>query len=221
MICLERVTKTYAVEQGLTVLKGVDLAIEARQFVGIIGRSGSGKSTLLHIMGLLDRPTTGRILFDGQDTGALGDDAMSKLRGRAIGFVFQSFHLVPHLSTVENVELPLFYQHVPPRERRRIAERCLDRVGMTHRMRHVPGQLSGGECQRVAVARALVADPPLILADEPTGNLDTKTGAEVFDLLRALHASGKTIVIITHDLALAARTQRTIQIVDGLIVKEI
>ena len=220
MIRLEQVSKTYAVEKGLTVLKGGDLQIAPRQFAGIIGRSGSGKSTLLHIMGLLDRPTTGRVLFGGQDTVEMPDDELSRLRGRSIGFVFQSFHLVPHLTTLENVELPLFYQRRPPAERRRMAELSLERVCMEHRMRHLPGQLSGGECQRTAIARALVSDPPLILADEPTGNLDTKTGGEVFDLLKSLHAQGKTIVVITHDPGLAARIPRTIRMVDGLITED-
>ncbi len=217
MIQLIDVWKSYQLAETLDVLRGVNLLIREREFVGIVGTSGSGKSTLLHLMGLLDRCTRGRILFAGREATAMGDEALSRLRGRSIGFVFQSFHLIPHLSALENVELPLFYQRVPRTERRAMATHCLDQVAMGRRADHFPGQLSGGECQRVAIARALAPDPPVILADEPTGNLDSRTGGEIFDLFNELHGQGKTLVLITHDLKLAERIPRTIHIVDGAI----
>ncbi|MGD9873731.1 MAG: ABC transporter ATP-binding protein [Kiritimatiellia bacterium] len=205
-------------EQPLEVLRGVSLDIPDNDFLAIVGPSGSGKSTLLHIMGLLDRPTSGDLHFGGRNVAHLSDDELSELRGKSIGFVFQSFHLISHLSTLENVELPLFYRRVPPGRRREIARECLHRVSMDHREKHLPTQLSGGECQRVAIARSLVTHPPLILADEPTGNLDTKTGSEIFKIFTDLHAEGHTVVIITHDRGLAAAVPHRVGIMDGLIV---
>ncbi len=218
MIFLSTIRKTYGMEQPLEVLRGVSLDIPDNDFLAIVGPSGSGKSTLLHIMGLLDRPTSGDLHFGGRNVAHLSDDELSELRGKSIGFVFQSFHLISHLSTLENVELPLFYRRVPPGRRREIARECLHRVSMDHREKHLPTQLSGGECQRVAIARSLVTHPPLILADEPTGNLDTKTGSEIFKIFTDLHAEGHTVVIITHDRGLAAAVPHRVGIMDGLIV---
>ena len=218
MIRLRNITRTYAMGGGLTVLNDVSLDIERNEYVSILGPSGSGKSTMLHLIGLLDRPTTGRLEFDGQDTRELDDEELSHLRGHRIGFIFQSFHLVSNLSVVENVEMPLFYQHVPRRERRQRAEACLEQVRLSHRLGHHPNQLSGGERQRTAIARALAANPDVILADEPTGNLDSKVGAEIFDIFEGLRAQGKTLVVITHDISVARRIPRAIRIRDGQIV---
>jgi putative ABC transport system ATP-binding protein len=220
VIDLERVVKTYPIGAGLTVLKGVSLSIRRGEYVGIVGASGSGKSTLLHIMGLLDRPTQGQVRFLDRDTGFLADDDLAAMRGHSIGFVFQSFHLIPRLSLLENVELPLFYQRVPRRERRRMAERCLASVHLSNRIHHLPSEISGGECQRAAIARALAPNPPLLLADEPTGNLDSKTGQEIMALLEELNAQGHTVILITHDPAIAARVPRTIRIADGQITED-
>ncbi|NQU39762.1 MAG: ABC transporter ATP-binding protein [Lentisphaerae bacterium] len=215
MIQLEHITKTYPVGDGLTVLNDACLTVDDGEYVGILGPSGSGKSTMLHIMGLLDRPTSGRLIFNNREVNALDDRELSMLRGRLVGFVFQSFHLVPQLSVSENVELPLFYQGVPRSQRRERARKALAQVGMSSRMRHVPSQLSGGERQRTAIARALVTEPALVLADEPTGNLDSRTGGDIVELLNALHAEGRTIVMITHDREIAATLPRVVQIRDG------
>jgi len=220
VIELRAVTKTYPIGGGLTVLKSVDLDIQANEYVGILGASGSGKSTLLHIIGLLDRPTVGTVRFRGADTSRLRDDELSILRGRSMGFVFQSFHLLPQLSVMENVELPLFYQHVPRRERRRRAERYLAEVKLEHRAWHFPSQLSGGECQRTAIARALAADPKVILADEPTGNLDSATGQEIMRIFDELHSRGRTVLVITHDPAIVSRVPRIVQLSDGVVQED-
>ena len=220
MIQLDHITKTYPVGDGLTVLDDACLTIADGEYVGILGPSGSGKSTMLHIMGLLDRPTSGRLIFNDQEVNALDDRQLSMLRGRLVGFVFQSFHLVPQLSVSENVELPLFYQGVPRAQRRERARRALDMVGMLPRMRHVPSQLSGGERQRTAIARALVTEPTLVLADEPTGNLDSRTGGDIVELLNQLHGEGRTIVMITHDRDVAATLPRVVRIHDGKLEEE-
>ena len=217
MIRLEQVSRSYQLGGGLTVLRDVDLTIRRGEAVCIIGPSGSGKSTLLHIMGLLDRPSKGRLWFEDRDTSGLDDEALSRLRGRRIGFVFQAFHLLSHLSVRENVELPMHYQRVPPAERRQRALAALDQVGLAARAHHRATQLSGGERQRTAIARALVSGPDLVLGDEPTGNLDQRTGGEILDLFLGLHAAGKTLVLITHDPAVAARFPRVIRIVDGVV----
>jgi len=217
MIRLEGVSRTYFNGTALTVLEQVHLQIAANEYVGICGPSGSGKSTLLHILGLLDHPTAGRYYFNERDVTTLSDEDSSRLRGRSIGFVFQSFNLVNTLSVLENVELPLFYQGVKAHERRARAMQCLEQVKLTHRVRHVPTQLSGGERQRTAIARALVTNPDLILADEPTGNLDSKTGQDILDVLDRLHAGGKTIIMITHDMAIARRLPRLLRIRDGRV----
>jgi putative ABC transport system ATP-binding protein len=212
------VDKTYGTAaHPVPVLRGVDFRVEPGEFVAIVGASGSGKSTLLNILGCLDRPSAGSYRLVGDDVAALDDRQLSHLRKTRIGFVFQSFHLVPHLTVAENVELPLFYARVPARVRRERSTTMLQRVGLGHRTTHVPGQLSGGECQRTAIARALVNEPSLILADEPTGNLDSKTSAEIMALIRGLHGTGATIVMITHDLQVAAQARRRITLRDGIV----
>jgi len=204
----------------LEVLKGLDIEVAEGEFVAIMGPSGSGKSTLLNIIGCLDRPSGGQYFLAGDDVAKLTDARLSEIRNQRIGFIFQSFNLIPQLTVLENVEVPAFYgigaivDHEP---------RCielLEAVNMGHRLKHKPPQLSGGERQRVAIARALVNDPALVLADEPTGNLDQKTGYEVLALLEQLHAEGRTIVMITHDADVGARAERVIHIVDGHIVEE-
>ncbi len=217
MIRLEAVTRTYPIGDGLTVLHGVDLWVKPKEYVGILGPSGSGKSTLLHMIGLLDRPTTGKVFLRDRDVNSLPDSERSRLRGASIGFVFQSFHLVNQLSVAENVALPLFYQRVPYRERRQRALQALDDVGLSQRTSHLPTQLSGGECQRTAIARALVTDPDLLLADEPTGNLDSQTGKDIMNLFDRLHDKGRTIIMITHDRSIAAALPRVTHIQDGRI----
>ena len=204
-------------DSPLTVLREIDLSIPAGEFVGIVGASGSGKTTLMNILGCLDRPTRGEYLLNGSDVAGLDDDRLSWIRNRSIGFVFQSFNLVQQLTVLENVEVPLFYRHTP---RRRRKERCLElleAVGLDHRLGHHPSQLSGGECQRVAIARALANDPAMLLTDEPTGNLDTKTGEEVLALFHQLHESGRTIVMVTHNLAIAENIPRVVEMRDGCI----
>ena len=205
-------------EFEVDALAGVDLRIDPGEFVAVVGPSGSGKSTLMHLLGLLDRPTSGALRVDGRDVAGLGDAELAELRNATIGFVFQSFQLLARTSAVDNVALPLVYRGVPRRERRRLATDALHAVGLAHRLGHRPAQLSGGEQQRVAIARALVGDPRLLLADEPTGNLDTRTGAEVMALLESLNAErGVAVVLVTHDLEIADRARRQIQMRDGRI----
>ena len=216
VIELERVTKAYP--GGVTALDDVSLRIDYGECVAIVGPSGSGKSTMLHLIGTLDRPSTGAIRIDGHDVALLSDRQLSALRARRIGFVFQHFHLAPGRDIVTNVGDGLLYAGVPEKERKRLAEAALVRVGLGDRLTHRPHQLSGGERQRVAVARAVVGDPILLLADEPTGNLDTASGAGVIDLLSELHAAGTTILVITHDREIAGSLPRQVPMRDGRVV---
>ena len=201
----------------VAALRGVDLRVEEGEFVAIVGPSGSGKSTLMHIIGCLDRASGGEYLLAGTNVDALDDDQLARLRNRTIGFVFQSFNLLPRTSALDNVATPLLYQGVGRGERHARACRALERLGLGGRLDHEPTELSGGEQQRVAVARALVTEPKLILADEPTGNLDSRSGADVMNVFRELHASGSTIVLITHDPGVAAEAGRQVHVRDGLI----
>ncbi len=196
-------------------LRGVDLRIEHGEYVAVMGPSGSGKTTLMEVLGCLSRPSSGSYRLDGRSVDEIDADDLARLRGEQIGFVFQSFNLLPRLSVVENVELPLSYRGVGRRRRRERAREALRRVGLDHRERHRPSEISGGERQRVAVARALVNEPSLVLADEPTGNLDTKTGVEILDLLEAAHGQGNTVLIVTHDPRIGERVPRRLTLRDG------
>jgi putative ABC transport system ATP-binding protein len=204
---------------GVTVpaLRGVSLTIDEGDYVAIVGTSGSGKSTLMHLLGALDRPTSGTLLIDGRDVSTLGPAEMARLRNETIGFVFQSFHLLPRTTARDNVALPLVYRGTGRRERRDRAAAMLERVGLAHRIDHRPNQMSGGEQQRVAIARALITSPSVLLADEPTGNLDSATGQQVLTLLESLNAEGVAVVLVTHDRDVAARAARQIVMKDGLI----
>ena len=218
LVALEGVTRTYVQgEQEIHVLKGIGLEIAAGEFVALQGPSGSGKSTLLHILGLLDRPSGGRYRLDGEDVAGLPDDRLSELRNRTLGFLFQSFYLVPYISTLDNVMLPGLYGPTPTRELRRRAGELLVQVGLGDRLDFRPGQLSGGQQQRAALARALVNDPRLLLADEPTGQLDSATSAEILELLGTIHSQGRTLILVTHDPETAARAERRIVLDDGRI----
>nr|WP_052104912.1 ABC transporter ATP-binding protein [Cellulomonas bogoriensis] len=216
---LRGVTRTFPGPPPVTALSDVDLRVGRGEYVSIVGPSGSGKSTLLHLLGLLDRPTGGEYVLDGVETGAASEDDRARLRGGRIGFVFQSFHLLPQRSVLDNVLLATLYSGVPRAERRPRALAALDRVHMSHRLDFMPPVLSGGERQRVAVARAVVTSPQVLLADEPTGNLDSENSAGVLDLFDELHADGLTLVVITHDAAVSARAQRRVRIADGTLTE--
>jgi putative ABC transport system ATP-binding protein len=219
IVSLRRVTRTYRTKDiEVPALVDASLEVARGEFVAIVGASGSGKTTLMNVVGCLDRPTSGICAIDGTDVGGLDDDALARLRSRTIGFVFQSFNLLPRTSALENVATPLLYQGVGRRERRARAGAVLEQLGMSDRVDHEPSQLSGGQQQRVAIARALVTEPGLILADEPTGNLDSRTGADMLALLRDLNRRGVTIVMITHDPTVAAFASRQVHIADGRLV---
>ena len=217
MIKLTGINKIYRTEEIETqALENVNLEVQKGEFLSIMGPSGCGKSTLLNIMGLLDTPTSGTIEINGTRTENMGDKELAAFRNQTLGFVFQSFHLINSLNVIDNVELPLLYRKMSSSERTALAKQVLERVGLSHRMKHMPTQLSGGQCQRVAIARAIVGNPEIILADEPTGNLDSKMGAEVMDLLHKLNQEdGRTIVMVTHNEAQAKQTARTVRFFDG------
>ncbi|MCC6322954.1 MAG: ABC transporter ATP-binding protein [Phycisphaerales bacterium] len=221
---LRAIRKTYFKPDGSVLVEavgrgeiGVDLAIPRGQYLAIMGASGSGKSTLMNILGCLDKPTSGQYLLDGRDCAKMDDEDLSRFRGQKIGFVFQAFNLIPELSVEENVAVPLFYQHIGPAERRRRAIESLELVGLGNRLGHRPRELSGGQQQRVAIARALVTRPVVLMADEPTGNLDSATGEAILSVIQDLHAKGMTIVMVTHDDRISKRCQRVFRLRDGLI----
>ena len=215
---LEGITKIYRqADREIEVLKGISLSIDSGEFIALQGPSGSGKSTLMHILGLLDRPSKGRYLLRQQDVSALSDNALSAIRNRTVGFIFQTFYLIPYVSAVENVMLPGLYSHTAARELRHRAEQILDQVGLGDRMHFRPSQLSGGQQQRVAMARALINDPRLLLADEPTGQLDSQTSGEIMRLIARIHEQGLTVVLVTHDDGVAGYARRRIQLSDGRI----
>jgi putative ABC transport system ATP-binding protein len=221
IIELTDVFKRYRVgEQEIVALNGINLSIDQGEYAAIIGPSGSGKSTLMHLLGCLDTPTSGRVLIEGNDVSTADANRLSEMRNSHIGFVFQSFNLLPKLSVLQNVELPMIYAGVSSRERRERALASIERVGLADRAGNTPLQLSGGQMQRVAIARALVNSPRIIFADEPTGNLDSKTGAAILALFRELSQQGSTIVLVTHDDKIAAQTPRRIEIKDGRIVQD-
>jgi len=218
LLDLADVHKRYAMgKQGVHALRGIDLRVASGELVAIMGPSGSGKTTLMEILGCLSRPSSGVYRLAGRSISEIDSDGLARLRGEQIGFVFQSFNLLPRLQVVENVELPLAYRRVPRKQRRERALASLERVGLGHRAGHLPMEISGGERQRVAIARALVNRPQLVLADEPTGNLDSETGRGILTLLLSLHAEGNTVVLVTHDPAIGAQAQRRISIRDGRI----
>ncbi len=221
MIRIEDMYKIYKIgDVEVRALNGVSLHIKPKEFVSIIGPSGSGKSTLMNMIGCLDTPTSGTYLIDGVPIENMSQNQLARIRNKKIGFIFQTYNLLPKLDALENVELPLLYQGVSPKKRREMAIEALKRVGMEDRMHHKPKELSGGQQQRVAIARALSSRPPLILADEPTGALDSKSGEQVLEMLQEIHAEGNTVVLITHNSDIARQAQRVVRIADGVITSD-
>ena len=222
IVSLENVCKSYEIGGGqLHVLKSINLSIGEGEYLAIMGPSGSGKSTLLNILGCLDRPSRGVYSLAGEDVSSLADDRLSAIRGKRIGFVFQSYNLISQLNVIENIEVPIYYQRIGEHKSIARAKELAELVGLGQRLTHRPSQLSGGQQQRVAIARSLANDPVIILADEPTGNLDSKSGEEILGILDDLHSKGKTLVIVTHDESIAARAQRVIHLFDGQIAREV
>ncbi len=217
MVILENIKKSYTLpNRSIEVLKGISIEIKKGEFLSIMGPSGSGKSTLLNIIGCLDRPTSGRYLLDGIDISALSDNQLAEIRNKKIGFVFQSFNLIPRLSALKNVELPLIYAGISSKERTERAYEALKKLGLSDRTNHMPNELSGGEQQRIAIARAIINNPNILLADEPTGNLDSKTGQEIIELFKVIHNAGTTIIMVTHEMFIAEQAERIITIKDGV-----
>jgi putative ABC transport system ATP-binding protein len=222
VIRTEGLTKEYALGgEVVRALRGVNLRVQKNEYIAIMGPSGSGKSTLMNMIGCLDTPTAGQYWLDGQPVANLNDDQLARVRNQEIGFVFQTFNLLPRATALHNVELPLIYAGMPGKERRAAAERMLDRVGLKDRMQHRPAELSGGQRQRVAVARALINNPSILLADEPTGNLDSATGEEIMALFEELHASGQTIVLVTHEHDIALHAHRVVTLRDGVVSSDV
>jgi putative ABC transport system ATP-binding protein len=221
VITMDKISKTYEMGEAMVqALREIDLDVEAGEFLAIVGPSGSGKSTLMNLIGCLDRPSSGEYHLDGERVSELNDDELAHIRNKKIGFVFQTFNLLPRTNCLHNVELPLLYSNVPRKERERKALEMLTRVGLAERVYHNPNELSGGERQRVAIARALVNDPAIVLADEPTGNLDSRTGSEIMAILTDLNKEGKTIVLVTHERYIADYSHRIITLRDGRVVSE-
>ena len=219
MITLTSLSKIYRTDEIETVaLENVNLTVDRGEFLSIMGPSGCGKSTLLNIMGLLDAPTTGTVEINGTHTEGMKDKQLAAFRNKTLGFVFQSFHLINSLNVMDNVELPLLYRRISSGERKCLAKEVLEKVGLSHRMNHFPTQLSGGQCQRVAIARAIIGHPEIILADEPTGNLDSRMGEEIMDILLELNELGVTVVMVTHDEHIASKTGRIVRLLDGKLV---
>lgn len=218
LIRLENIKKNYYLGKNiLQVLKGINLQVYPNEYVALMGPSGSGKSTLMNILGCLDTPSEGHYFLNGQDVSGMDDDALAAVRNKQIGFVFQQFNLLPRLNALENVAMPLIYSGIPKKERAEKARAMLEKVGLGERWNHRPNELSGGQCQRVAIARALVNDPAIILADEPTGNLDSKTSIEIMDIFTQIHASGNTVILVTHEEDIAEHAHRIIRLRDGVI----
>ena len=222
LIELRNVYKIYSegLESEVRALDGVSLTIDRGEFTAIVGQSGSGKSTMMNVLGCLDIPTYGDYILNGTDVRELTDQELSRIRNREIGFIFQQYNLIQNLSVLENVELPLIYQGIDPIDRREMAMEALERVGLAERFRHKPTEMSGGQQQRVAIARAIATRPPIIMADEPTGALDSRTGLEVLDFLRQLNREGSTIILITHDNGIAATARRIVRLADGKIIED-
>jgi putative ABC transport system ATP-binding protein len=221
MIRLQGVTKQYQMgDQTVHALQGIDLEIERNEMIAFIGASGSGKSTMMNIVGCLDRPSSGEYWLNGREVATMSGDDLARVRNQEIGFIFQSFHLLPRASALDNVAQPLIYRGVPLRERLALAEQALQRVGLGARVHHRPNELSGGQRQRVAIARALVGNPAILLADEPTGNLDSSTSQEIMELIRAVHAGGQTVVIVTHEAEIAEQCQRVVRLRDGRVLSD-